>query len=295
MKRTITLLAAIYLFATGTIKAQDSMVYKSFFGDETTMWYGMNEIYDYFSNETISICGDTIIDGLNYKTICINNDILGFLREDISTGTLFGRYMDYDNNIYIETIIADLSLNIGDTTILYTLNYGYDSIPYVVFDKYTDSNGINIILHKISISGRFDEVIFIEGIGSKLLFAYGFDIGNTVNSDIYCCEKDGINVYKKTIVGEVEDCRRLSIGISEAELSNEISLYPNPAKDKLFITDLTAEEHTIQIISPIGAMIKTIKTLGPEVEIDLNGLPNGVYNIRISNRNGSTTKKIIKL
>jgi len=295
MKRTITLLAAIYLFATGTIKAQDSMVYKSFFGDETTMWYGMNEIYDYFSNETISICGDTIIDGLNYKTICINNDILGFLREDISTGKLFGRYMDYDNNIYIETIIADLSLNIGDTTILYTLNYGYDSIPYVVFDKYTDSNGINIILHKISISGRFDEVIFIEGIGSKLLFAYGFDIGNTVNSDIYCCEKDGINVYKKTIVGEVEDCRRLSIGISEAELSNEISLYPNPAKDKLFITDLTAEEHTIQIISPIGAMIKTIKTLGPEVEIDLNGLPNGVYNIRISNRNGSTTKKIIKL
>ena len=166
---------------------------------------------------------------------------------------------------------------------------------FVVFDKYTDSNGINIILHKISISGRFDEVIFIEGIGSKLLFAYGFDIGNTVNSDIYCCEKDGINVYKKTIVGEVEDCRRLSIGISEAELSNEISLYPNPAKDKLFITDLTAEEHTIQIISPIGAMIKTIKTLGPEVEIDLNGLPNGVYNIRISNRNGSTTKKIIKL
>ena len=295
MKRTITLLAAIYLFATGTIKAQDSMFYKSFFGDETTMWYGMNEIYDYFSNETISICGDTIIDGLNYKTICINNDILGFLREDISTGKLFGRYMDYDNNIYIETIIADLSLNIGDTTILYTLNYGYDSIPYVVFDKYTDSNGINIILHKISISGRFDEVIFIEGIGSKLLFAYGFDIGNTVNSDIYCCEKDGINVYKKTIVGEVEDCRRLSIGISEAELSNEISLYPNPAKDKLFITDLTAEEHTIQIISPIGAMIKTIKTLGPEVEIDLNGLPNGVYNIRISNRNGSTTKKIIKL
>lgn len=295
MKRTITLLAAIYLFATGTIKAQDSMVYKSFFGDETTMWYGMNEIYDYFSNETISICGDTIIDGLNYKTICINNDILGFLREDISTGKLFGRYMDYDNNIYIETIIADLSLNIGDTTILYTLNYGYDSIPYVVFDKYTDSNGINIILHKISISGRFDEVIFIEGIGSKLLFAYGFDIGNTVNSDIYCCEKDGINVYKKTIVGEVEDCRRLSIGISEDELSNEISLYPNPAKDKLFITDLTAEEHTIQIISPIGAMIKTIKTLGPEVEIDLNGLPNGVYNIRISNRNGSTTKKIIKL
>ena len=290
MKRLILIMSCI--MAISTIKAQDSVVYKSFFGDETTMWYGMNEIYDFFSNETISICGDTIIDGLNYKTICINNDILGFLREDIYTGKLFGRYMDYDNDIYIETIIADLSLNIGDTTILYTLNYGYDSIPYVVFDKYTDSNGINIILHKISISGRFDKVIFIEGIGSKLLFAYGFDIGNTVNSDIYCCEKDGINVYKKTIVGEVEDCRRLPIGISEAELANEINVYPNPAYDWLIIETSSSIEE-IKIYNTAGKEV--LHLIDSDNRINIGYLSKDIYVLKVITNEKEYYNTIIKL
>ena len=85
-----------------------------------------------------------------------------------------------------------------------------------------------------------------------------------------------------------------TIGIDEAD-DSKASLYPNPTKDKVFITNLAAEEHSIKIVSQMGTVVKTITAYGREVEIDLKGLPNGVYNIVIVNSNGSTSKKIVKI
>ena len=45
----------------------------------------------------------------------------------------------------------------------------------------------------------------------------------------------------------------------------------------------------------MGTVVKTITAYRREVEIELKGLPNGVYNIVIVNSNGSTSKKIIKI
>ena len=151
------------------------------------------------------------------------------------------------------------------------------------------------------IAGSFvyDTLKFIEGMGPSFGITYIPSIMLAGDSYykyvIICYYRDDIREYSR-LNSTMMSCyvSWFFDGINEAN-DISVSLYPNPVKDKLFITDLTAEEHTIQIISPIGAIIKTIKTLGPEIEIDLNGLPNGVYNIRISNRNGSTTKKIIKL
>lgn len=289
MKKILLIVACI--IAISTSKAQDSEVYKSFFCAETTVWYGMNEIYDYFSNETISTCGDTIIDGQYYKSICKDGSIFGHLREDLFTGKLWGRYRDSYSDIYIETLIADMSLGIGDTSVLCSLDFGVDSIFYIVSDKYTDSNGVNIVLQRIIGLELFDELVFTEGVGSKLLFAYGFS-SQTVNSDIYCCEKDGINVYNKTIVGEVENCRRLPIGISETKLDDKINIYPNPTKDWLTIGFLNIKDIVIYNIT--GKEV--LHSINTNNRIDVKSLPQGVYTLKVTTTNKNIYyTKIIKL
>ena len=324
MKKLILVIA--FIFAIGTSKAQDSVVYKSVLGDSIAEWYmlqlvtsggeGITKKYTVSTEDTI-ILSDTI-----YNIYRCNDDFIpegchGFqgFPNDFTNYDKYIRESEDRSKLYFrtslsnsETLLMDLNLEVGDTVDTETWiwnNVSYNDHPIVVdsvyyFDgkKHIRTN-YYISMRPIAGSFVYDTLKFIEGMGPSFGITYIPSIMLAGDSYykyvIICYYRDDIREYSR-LNSTMMSCyvSWFFDGINEAN-DISVSLYPNPVKDKLFITDLTAEEHTIQIISPIGAIIKTIKTLGPEIEIDLNGLPNGVYNIRISNRNGSTTKKIIKL
>ena len=69
--------------------------------------------------------------------------------------------------------------------------------------------------------------------------------------------------------------------------NNEVRFFPNPAHDVITTSGITAEK--IFLHNAIGITVRTYDiSLGNSLE--LRGLPNGIYFIRI----GSVTKKIIK-
>ena len=68
-----------------------------------------------------------------------------------------------------------------------------------------------------------------------------------------------------------------------------VSLYPNPAKDKLFLEGLE-EESEICIYNAMGMKVKTM-TLQGDAEINISELPAGIYLLRIGNQR---TLKFIK-
>ena len=68
-----------------------------------------------------------------------------------------------------------------------------------------------------------------------------------------------------------------------------VSLYPNPANDKLFLEGLE-EESEISIYNAMGMKVKTT-TLQGDAEINISELPAGLYLLRIGNQR---TLKFIK-
>lgn len=88
-----------------------------------------------------------------------------------------------------------------------------------------------------------------------------------------------------------------SLGIDDELLENTISIYPNPTRDIITITD-TGNKMVSQIsISDINGRIietRTIQDGTLETQISLENYASGVYFARINTANESTVKRIIK-
>ena len=72
--------------------------------------------------------------------------------------------------------------------------------------------------------------------------------------------------------------------------SNSIALYPNPVKDRLYISG-NSDSYDIEVYSLLGQRVMTVSNID---EIDVTLLNEGVYLIRISNETTMTVKRIVK-
>jgi hypothetical protein len=75
------------------------------------------------------------------------------------------------------------------------------------------------------------------------------------------------------------------------ELQTGISLYPNPAKNTIYINGQVAKLTTIDVYSLTGKHIMNIKN--NLKEIDVSGLQSGIYFVKLNTKNLTTTKKVI--
>jgi hypothetical protein len=92
--------------------------------------------------------------------------------------------------------------------------------------------------------------------------------------------------------------RYIEFQMTQEEL---LSVYPNPARSVLFVKNLmkSEEEGVITVTSSTGALVTTLvlPAVGTQVqEINLQGVPPGIYYVHIRLGNGITTvTKISKL
>ena len=326
MKRILLIVACIIAITT-TSKAQDSVVYKSVLGDSIAEWYvletfsnggsGKTRSYTIATEDTV-ILSDTI-----YNTYRCNDEIFyscsGFqgIPGDFRNYDKYIRESEDRSKLYFRTslsnteiLLMDLNLEVGDT--VDTETWIWDGVSYndtaIVVDSIYYHNDMKHIRTNYYVSMRplggilyYDTLQFIEGIGPNFGITY---IPSVMLAEEYysyrytliCYYRDGIHEYNRIADPGIQHCELTWIydGIDEAD-DSKASLYPNPTKDKVFITNLVAEEHYIKVVSQMGIEVKTITAYGTEIEIDLKELPNGVYNIVIVNSNGLTSKKIIKL
>lgn len=99
-----------------------------------------------------------------------------------------------------------------------------------------------------------------------------------------------------------EDCVRIDdvrlphkascVGLEEQTALTDINIYPNPAKDYVVINNLKGENQ-ITIIDLNGRMRYYQNSSFNQVEINLEGLESGIYNLNIINGNNISTKKLI--
>ncbi|MFZ4797428.1 MAG: T9SS type A sorting domain-containing protein [Bacteroidia bacterium] len=96
--------------------------------------------------------------------------------------------------------------------------------------------------------------------------------------------------------------RGVNITVGEYALANSniqnesFSIYPNPAKNSLFINlkNRFNTHSTISIIDILGKEIYQFTPTNAEMEIDISKLLNGVYFVKLSDEKGLFTQKFIK-
>lgn len=128
--------------------------------------------------------------------------------------------------------------------------------------------------------------------GSSYLWEFGDDSTSTEESPVHVYAVDGDYTVTLTVTnecGSAESTALVStttIGINDAEEAN-FSLYPIPASTVLNLRSLNTIDEllTVDIISMSGQVVRStqfrnINSAGV-VNIDINGLSNGVYHLRL--------------
>jgi hypothetical protein len=84
-------------------------------------------------------------------------------------------------------------------------------------------------------------------------------------------------------------------GIVEA-IINPITLHPNPANDKITLTGLNSQmKITSAVITNMeGKVVKTLDITAATMDVNLNGMDNGVYFVVVNHAGGTETLKFIK-
>jgi hypothetical protein len=76
---------------------------------------------------------------------------------------------------------------------------------------------------------------------------------------------------------------------------NQVSIYPNPAIDKITVEILgITKESQLSIINSTGQELISQQTIGPKTIIDISNLPSGVYFVRLTNDKTVEVGKFIK-
>jgi len=85
-----------------------------------------------------------------------------------------------------------------------------------------------------------------------------------------------------------------NVGI-ENWLENSISLFPNPAREYVDIrVDGDVNVTSMEVYDVYGKVVRTVNTIDNPTRINVNGLANGMYFVRVSTDNGMVTKSFVK-
>ena len=274
-------LLLLLLAVAGSAKAQG---YQSYFAADSTrlnVYMGMIDFCHTFyltvrSADTVNINGTQYVQGFphgKYGYIYEYEDF--YFTEDTATGRLYRYSPVLDDKV----LICDMSLSVGDN-FYYTDEYG-DSYANVYNVTYKDGKKV------IYLTDCYNSWVFQEGcFPSYLPIGILKDYSEMCSSYLLCEYKDGEQIF---VNQEFEICYIDDVSVREQiQQQMEVSLYPNPAKEKVMIKGIKPAE--VQFYNVLGQMVKTVKNSN---EINVAGLPEGIYLLHITNTEGKVyTNKI---
>jgi hypothetical protein len=83
-----------------------------------------------------------------------------------------------------------------------------------------------------------------------------------------------------------------AVGVDELNISHDINLYPNPARQTIFIRNILRDSE-IRITDIYGELVFFKLASENNLEVNISNFISGLYIIRVSNSKGTSTQKII--
>ena len=124
------------------------------------------------------------------------------------------------------------------------------------------------------------------------LEGYKFIYWNYENGGYYS-GKDSLTFLVKEDLNLVACFKEIETAIQQSN-SQEIKIYPNPTREKLYFESRDYKIDQLKILDITGKKVTIISNLDNKAIIDMSGFDNGIYLIRIATDKGMITKKVIK-
>lgn len=277
-----TLLAVLLMAGRVTMQAQEYLPIAQKGNEWHTFETGVWQINNY-----VNWCsGDTLIEDVRYMKIMgtVNDSYPIFytlLREE--DGKVWKRY----SIAHPETLLYDFTASVGDT-----LCFGEPGASFVL-DSISMVQIGDVDRRKFWFGLEYDgsgnprtKETWIEGIGSDygLLWSGYYGVYDGWHC-LLCFHQYGELVWQNP---EYNTCSYPYDAVEENK-DSEISVYPNPVRDRVVIEGIEVAE--VEVYNTLGQMVKTIQGTN---EISVADLPQGVYLLRIADAEGKDyTNKIM--
>jgi hypothetical protein len=209
-----------------------------------------------------------------------------------------------------ETILYDFNLVKNDT--VKTANSTFGSIPPCGTTKYRIIDSVFYQAYSDGICRKTYRLIPYANCANFISFSYiieGFGTDHT-HTDMVVYTNNNFGgfgsgnmttvsastlVIGTTTLSKATNTCSQSVGIKEQKTNLDISLFPNPVKNKLVIQGLGSQLTQIELFSVLGQKQEIrVSDVEQTLVLDLENCPAGIYILRISAGGRSYSKKILK-
>ena len=262
--RIYTLLALLLM--AGGVTAQEYLP----IAQKGNEWHTLSTTLFGYSNYVNWCSADTIIGDVRYmKIMGTLNDgyphLFTVLREE--DGKVWKRHL----NTSEETLLYDFTASVGDT-----LCFGEPGASFVL-------DSISMVQIGDVDRRKFWFGLEYDGLGNPRAKETWVEVYDGWHC-LLCFHQYGELVWQNP---EYNTCSYPYDAIEENK-DSEITLYPNPVRDRVVIEGIEAVE--IQVYNTLGQVVKTVRGTN---EIPVADLPQGVYMLRVTDADGKVyTNKI---
>ena len=294
-------ISSVYVFddgrvaVTGRSEAQSEYVWTTQLLEDISLYYPLipqsgekrweTKVEFIWGDTEYDVCwfGEDIeLDGVMYRKMMCVLDYIYY-----STG-LVGAFREEDKKVYVrwwqpglqyymeEKLYYDFDLQVGDS-----FDVGWEEpcfIQVIAVEEVELEDGS--VRNKFVFNDGWEEPeVWIEGVGSLAGVAHRYDpdLMSSSFSYLQCHFEDDNLVWTN---GECWD------NVEEAcpsTSSGTLMIYPNPAKDFVKIEGVEITE--VQLYNALGQLVKMVRGTN---EVDLSGLMEGVYLLRIMDADGKS-------
>lgn len=241
------------------------------------------------STTLIRVSGDTLINNETYSTFISTNDTLGdawqalnvFMRQD-TTGKVFIKVSNGE-----EKLVLDFGLEVGDFFDIESYS-NECNLQVMEVDTVTLNNGERRKRLQLEEEVNNFRYTWIEGIGSAFGPFFRDYCLLDINTILICFSEQDELLYPDN----PEFCFRATTSVSNT-LPSDISIYPNPISDLLYVKHGSTQLQSISIINLYGVMVYQ----SPYTEsLDVSQLANGTYTVLLEDTKGNVySDKIVKM
>ena len=291
--RLYTLLALL-LMACG-MKAQETTSILKDNSEWNILWQSTGVPIPESVTESLMVSGDTLVDGVLYKKVLrklssetqywhgsLEYDLYGIIKEEES-GKVFYKPIEQE----IEYLLYDFGMNVNDTAVMYWCQNPNWEV-HVRIDSIATQHiaGAERRVFYVSSKDMFGDEwhwlnTWVEGIGAMEGLLYSCHVvnaGGITLHELLCYHEDGELVWQNP---NYNTCLIDPESIQDNTEASGLQVYPNPARAKVTIEGIEAAK--VQVYNAFGQLVKTVQCSN---EINMSGLAEGVYLLRITDAEG---------
>jgi len=226
-------------------------------------------------------------------------------------------YLTFNKNTYVAGDVVVAYVNMGSNSNVqnnfygtsFTINYDASNVvsgseSFVFNNSWIGNTNQSLHLSKIfSSQGVIDAAIVrtnhTDATGYGQIATLSFTLKNNIsNTSVNFTVNNGVKVNHSsnqlTLSTGTDSVAVVTAGINSLSLNNNISIYPNPSSNMVTIEVLNATENcTYKAYNTLGQEVKSGNLTQTTNQINVQDLTNGVYNIVVSQKDKTSTSKII--